>query len=164
MSSTSFLNLLQKFKPEDICFVGLGNKYREDDAAGLILLKKLRATDLFKSSYFIDAGTTPENYLQTILDSYCNLVVFIDIAHCGNPPGEINLLDSSNFDTSECSTHAYSLKLIERFLKLLNDVEIKYLVIEPETTKLGQKISQSILNEMEDFINQFNGYNPEYLN
>ena len=90
MNFTTFKNALNQYRPSDIVFVGLGNEYRGDDAAGLIFFDRLRESQQFEFSHFVLARTNPENHLEEILSYKPKLVVFID-ADYSDYPDEMQL-------------------------------------------------------------------------
>lgn len=145
MNFNLFQEPLQTYPPESIVFVGVGNTMRSDDSAGLILLQRLRELRTCQKSHFIQAGTNPENHLQTILDLQPEAVVFIDAARLGQPPGTIQWLSKNDLDRIRISTHAFSISLIEEYILSHIPVRFYYLGIEPESTAPGTDLSASVL-------------------
>lgn len=141
MNFKEFTLALQGYAAGEIIFVGLGNEYRRDDRAGLMLSDGLKRTPDFSGCHFINAGTNPENYLQDILSQHAKVVVFIDAARFGGAPGEIQWLDDDKIDNVKISTHAYSIKMVETYLKAHQNLQVKYLGIEPHDTDPGEKFS-----------------------
>jgi hydrogenase maturation protease len=140
------------FPPEEIVFVGLGNMARGDDAAGLLFLRELRKRLEFLAAHFINAGTNPENHLQQILDFSPSLVVFIDAARCDRPAGEMFWIETADLDTAAISTHAFSIRMIEEYLKANSALEVKYFGIQPETTTPGSSVSDCAKQRLADFF------------
>lgn len=152
MNFKDFLKDLSLFKPGDIIFVGLGNEHCGDDAAGLIFIDKLKDFPDFAGSCFISARTNPENYLQKILDSKGNVIVFIDAARFGGKAGEISWIDPHDIERLSISTHAFSLKMVEQYLRNHRQFDFKYLGIEPLTTNIGDHLSSQVLTQMAVFF------------
>ncbi len=144
MNFKEFSEKLRSHSPEKIIFVVLGNKLRSDDAAGIIIGEKLKRKNPFSESYFIDAGTNPENYLETILDIDAEAVVFIDSANWQDKPGTIKWLDSEMIDKTAFSTHTFSIKLIEQYLLMEKDLKFYYLGVQAEDTGPGTILSESV--------------------
>jgi len=117
MSFDTWQKILEGADISKVVFVGLGNKYRQDDSAGLVLLSLLKETDYFKKANFINSGTNPENYLEQILMYGPELVVFIDAARFGGFPGEVKFIEQDQLNSVSISTHAFSIKMIEDFIK-----------------------------------------------
>jgi hydrogenase maturation protease len=153
MNFSAFKEALH-YPPEEIVFVGLGNMARGDDAAGLLFLRKLKKRNEFLASHFVEAGTNPENYLQKILDFTPRLVVFIDAAHCGRSFSDMFWIETDALDTAAISTHAFSIRMIEEYLKANAPLEVKYFGIQPEITAPGSPLSAAVKQSLEHFFNE----------
>lgn len=149
MNFKSFEDVLLAYPVESIVFVGLGNSMRSDDRAGLVLLRNLKQCKSFHDARFIEAGANPENYLQAILDLNPMAVVFIDTARFGQPPGTIQWLTRQNLDQMRISTHAFSLTLVEDYIRTHQEVDFHYLGIEPESTVPGTELSAVVQNNLD---------------
>jgi hydrogenase maturation protease len=152
MNFEDFTGKLERFIPEKIVFVGLGNEYRGDDMAGVLFLNLLMGKEQFKNSSFIKAGTNPENYLYKILLEEPSAVVFIDSVRSSSNSGLIEWIGNDQIDSIQISTHAFSLKLIAEYLQKNMPVEIKFLGISTGPGIFGQKVSQTIVNSFNKFF------------
>ena len=139
-------------RPNQMAFVGLGNPYRGDDAAGLILFDRLKNSPSLMGARFIRAEANPENHLQEILDSGAGLVVFIDAARYGGRPGEIVWVDENRIDSASVSTHAFSLRAVTDFLRLHRPFVFKVLAIQSGATGLGAALSPAVRQGVEAFF------------
>ncbi len=137
---------------ENIVFVGLGNESRGDDAAGLFFLQKLKEQPEFKAANFIYAGTNPENYLQQILEAHPSLVVFIDAADWDVSPGEMRWIDPAELDHIQISTHAFSIQLVENYLKAHQAMDTKYFSIQYGSIRSGTQLSDHIKENILSFF------------
>ncbi len=151
MNFTDFKKSLYVPAPK-IVFVGLGNKARGDDAAGLLFLHELQRCRDFRGAAFIEAGTNPENVLEPILAHHPEMVIFIDAANVGKAPGDICWIDHDNLDTARISTHAFSVTMVEHYLKAHKTMDIKYLGIRPATTAMGTQLSVKVKSALESFF------------
>ena len=152
MNFKDFIKELSPYKPGEIVFVGLGNELCGDDAAGLLFLDKLKDSTHFIGSDFIKAYTNPENYLHKVIDSKARVVVIIDAARCGGRAGEISWIDPHDIKYTSISTHAFSIKLLEKYLLNHRMFEFKYLGIEPLSTNHGDFLSSQVLTQMAVFF------------
>lgn len=143
---------------DQIVFVGLGNESRGDDAAGLLFLNELRKQIRFKSATMINAGSNPENVLQPILDAQPAMVVFIDATNWGGLPGEMRWIDRSELDQIRISTHAFSIQMVEQYLKAHQPMQIRYLGIQYGSIHPGDAISEPIINSIRSFFNASNNW------
>lgn len=152
MNFIQLLDRLAEYSKESIVFVGLGNEFRSDDNAGLMLLNRLKETTQFQFSKFISAGKNPENHLDQILKLNPEVVVFLDAAEFGGLPGEIKILNDPEISTSQFSTHTFSIKIIEKFLLLNQKMDFIYLGIQYADLKSGNVISQTINSSINNFF------------
>jgi len=132
---------LRDYLDELITFVGLGNRLRGDDAAGLELLDLIEKSGVFPGAYYVSAGTNPENYLEQILSAKPGLVIFLDACDLGNDPGAIRWLNNDEIETAGISTHAFSITMIEKYLNLERETECRYLAVQPGSINAGSGLS-----------------------
>lgn len=154
MNFTHLLNRLTKYSNDKIVFVGLGNKARGDDVAGLLFTDILKSKSAFQNSKFVFAGKNPENHLQEIINYNPDAVVFIDAANWGGTPGEIMFLNSDNISNYDFSTHAFSIKLIEKFILLNRKMDFHYIGIQTKSNQLGKDISEEVRKSIIEFFNE----------
>lgn len=152
MNFKPFEDGLSAYPAESIVFVGLGNPMRSDDGAGLILLQTIKQSKHFQDAHYIEAGSNPENYLQAILDLHPKAVVFIDTAEFNQPPGTIQWLSKTDLDQIRISTHAFSMTLVEDYIRAHQTVDFHYLGIQPESTALGSEISTIVQKKLDQFL------------
>ena len=146
MNFEQFSRDLADYPPKHILFLALGNERRGDDGAGLLLANLLRDSAPFRRCRYIFARTNPENHLQQILDAKPELVVCIDAAHRGLPPGSIEWIDPADLDACRSGTHAFSIALIEKYINFHQPVPFKYLGIEPMSMELNTRITPFIMS------------------
>jgi len=151
MNFDEFCAAFAEFKNEDIVFVGLGNRWRGDDGVGLQVVEQLQLSPRLAGAHFILAGTTPENYLQQILDCHARLVIFIDASRFEGTPGQLSWCTSEQIDSIGLSTHAFSIKLVEQYLCVGQALEFKYLLIQPEQTSFGEGLSKALQQSLRKF-------------
>lgn len=154
MNLNDFKEEILNYPPGKIVFVGLGNDYRGDDAAGLLFLNRLKELSFLSGATFIKANTNPENHLREIAAPNPKLVVFIDAAQTGRNPGDIFWIDPEELNSVNISTHSFSIKMIEDFLRAGQEMNFKYLGIEPLKTSLGQSISREVIQRIDKFFEE----------
>ena len=152
MNFENLVTELKEFEREKILFVGLGNEYRGDDGAGLVFLEEIKKNEEFASSNFIQAGRNPENHLLEIIRLKPQIVVFIDAAEYSEEPGTISFLSSKQINSLGISTHAFSIKLIEKFLLNEQQMEFRYLCIQPQSTKFREELSEAVSESIKEFF------------
>ena len=154
MKIENLIQELKKYSPAEIIFVGLGNEYRCDDAAGLVFFDRLRNTAYFKASHFIRAEMNPENHLQQILEIRGKVIVFIDAIFISFNKENIFFLSAKNVETLKISTHSFSLNLLEKFLLSEQKFVFKYLCIRGYNKGFGNSLSTELQISIEDFFKE----------
>ncbi|MDZ7371372.1 MAG: hypothetical protein ONB12_09400, partial [candidate division KSB1 bacterium] len=79
-------------------------------------------------------------------------VVFIDAVDSPRPPGEIFWIAPDELDGAGMSTHAFSLRMIERYLLAHVPLEVRYLGIQAATTRVGSGLSDSVMKSLDAFF------------
>jgi len=144
---------LSPIKNTKIVMVGLGNPMRQDDQSGLVLLKEIQKRGLLDSANFIFANTTPENHLEKIVSLHPGIVIFIDTVKMQRSPGEIEEIPSNQVETKGFSTHSYSIKLIEKYLRLEGINNFMYIGIEPGEMGMGECLTTPVKEGINSFFN-----------
>ena len=148
MDLTNLFNLIKQDKSKSILFIGLGNKDRGDDLAGIYIINKLQKNFIpnqqKRDIKFLVAGRVPENYLQKIIDLQPEIIIFIDTAYMNEEPGIIKVIPPESIDTLCTSTHTSSLSLIISYIKNSIDTDVYLIGIQPESTQYWKDISYVI--------------------
>jgi hydrogenase maturation protease len=142
---------------KNIVVIGLGNPLMSDEGIGVHVIRKLSEhQDKFPSVEFIDAGTGGINILHLIANR--KKAVIIDCAKMGKKPGTIKQFEPADVKTAKKMTHfslheADILRIID-LSKLLGECpeQIAIFGIEPESLKLGQKLSQTLAGKMDAYL------------
>jgi len=135
-------------------FMTAGNAFRCDDGIGQYLAVQLapvlRGCDWIR---LIDAGTTPENYIDEVISFAPQLVVFLDAANFGGKTGEFVLIeDETALPQSASSTHAIPLNLIAALIKTECDCAVVYIGIQAEDMQPGQALTQNVKAAADLFV------------
>ena len=128
-----------------IAIVGIGNLMKADDGAGMVMaaaLKKRLAG--FSEIRTYETGTTPENHLAAIIAFKPEIIYLIDAADFRGEVGEFKLFPAHQVKSQGFSTHAISISLIIRFLKLQTEAEIFLLAIQPEEISTREGLSARV--------------------
>ena len=153
MNFKELVNELGSIKNNKIVFVGLGNADRGDDGAGIELVSRFEQNKLLKGTICLVVSTTPENYLAKISAVNPEIVIFVDAVRMDESPGTIKEIDPEQVTSRGFSTHSYSIKLIEKFLRVEGINNFKYIGIEPQNTDFNQKLSAEVLSGIDQFFN-----------
>ena len=130
---------------DNVVVAGIGNSLRGDDYAGLKIAENLQ-TKVSNNVCVIDCETVPENYLIDIQNFHPTHILLIDAALIGTQPGETKLVKATTIaGNSTFSSHGLPLRLFcEYITKLLPDVKISLLLIEPANMDFGYELSPQV--------------------
>jgi hydrogenase 3 maturation protease len=130
--------------------LGVGNRLSHDDGFGSLLAQRLRGTDWTA----IDAGTALENITGEVRDLAPDLLVIVDAAQMGLPPGSVRRLPLEATDRMLASTHGLPLPFV---IRLLGDAakETVLIGVEPGDLSLGEGLSPSMDAAMEGLVKRF---------
>lgn len=152
----NFKELQKKLSPiknTKIVMVGMGNPMRQDDQSGLILLEEIQKRKLLKGAKFVSAKTTPENHLEKIVSLHPEIVIFVDTVKMQRAPGEITNIPPTQVESRGFSTHSYSIKLIEKYLRNEGINNFMYIGIEPGEMGIGESLTTPVKEGIDSFFN-----------
>lgn len=136
-------------KEKGALFIGVGNSLRSDDGVGVILAQRLK-----DKINIIEAGTTPENYLNKIIGLRPREVWVIDCLDFSASPGQWRIFKAGELNSSHLFfTHNFSLELFCKYLKDAAGLETFILGIQPKSTRFSDHLSkevESVLPEIEN--------------
>ncbi len=133
--------------------LGIGNRLGGDDAAGTCVVDMLnrrrhRAKALLPTEIMaIDAGTAPESYASVIRRHQPDLLLLVDAADMGLPPGALRIIRPEQISLLSFSTHHMPLSM---FISYVKDFcgEVVLVGVQPEQTEMGKHISQAVRDSM----------------
>ena len=140
---------------ERIAILAVGSELRADDAAGLLVAKKLsqKLAHLDGRIKIILGETAPENFTGEIRTYKPTHLIILDCAECGLEPGTIQFIDSENVGGISFSTHMLPLKLMVDYLLSDNHIEVMIIGIQPEVLEFGQPVSAKIKKTINSLAN-----------
>jgi hydrogenase 3 maturation protease len=136
--------------------VGIGHELRGDDAAGVAVVRALGRAEARRSRrgnprppaarslLVIDAGPAPENCTAALRRFGPDLVLLIDAAEFGAPPGTVCWLDWRSAAGLSASTHTLPCSLLARYLIAELGCRVMLLGIQPADTTIGASLSPAV--------------------
>jgi len=124
--------------------VGVGNRFRGDDAVGPLVIDELAGSDGLE---LIDAGSAPENYIEPVVRLDPGLLVFVDACDFGGQPGEFREFGRDEIDRLAgglVSTHTLPLTMTVALLGEQVRSEIVLLGIQPEQLDFNAGLSDRV--------------------
>jgi len=127
--------------------LGIGNPLRRDDGVGLWVAEQMRGSDW----EVIPAGQSAENALGIVSRLAPDLLVVVDAAEMGLPPGSVRRLPVEDAQRMLGSTHALPLPFL---LSTVRDrVEETVLIgIQPADRSLGEGLTPEGKRGAEDLV------------
>ncbi len=135
--------------------MGIGNPFRGDDAAGLLVARRLRTR--VKT---VLCETDPLDYIEEICQNKPERLIIIDAINAGEKPGKIIHVDINSVDNLSLSTHHFPISLFLKFIKkCVKKIEIWGIQVKnvefgadmSEEVKLAvSKLTELIANKIEN--------------
>jgi hydrogenase 3 maturation protease len=133
--------------------LGIGNRLGGDDAAGAYVVDILNQrqhrakaplhAEIIPIVIGIDAGTAPESYTSVIRQRRPDLLILVDAADMGLPPGALRTIMPEKISVLSFSTHSMPLSM---FMSYVEEFCGKALLVgvQPEQTDTGRHISKTV--------------------
>jgi hydrogenase maturation protease len=142
-------------RPGRLAVLGVGNLARGDDAAGV------RAAEAL--ARLADAGTcgrlkvfvteeAPENFTGRVRACGADVVLVLDAAAGGFPPGTIHLVDLRQIAREDVSTHRTPLSTLAEFLDRTAGCRVVILGIEPQSFAAGALLSPAVRDAVQKVV------------
>ena len=138
---------LSKLRGSSTVIVGIGNILKGDDGAGPLVCERLKQAKV--SAGLIDAGTVPENYIQTIIKKAPRTLLVIDAIDFGAEAGTIRIFEPRQLNSHVISTHTLSPRLFVDIICRSVRVDVYFVGIQPAQTQLGESISAAVSTAIE---------------
>jgi len=130
-----------------VVIVGIGNELRADDGFGPALIQKLTGQ---VNAVCINAGSAPENFTRLIVSEAPDTILLVDALHLGLVPGQYEILTKQQIAEFGLSTHDMSPNMLIDYLQSQTDADIYVLGVQPQNLQLGQDISGSFKQALEE--------------
>lgn len=127
-----------------LALIGVGNPLRHDDQVGLEIVHQFNLQMQDARVLVIESESVPENYLDTIVAFNPSHILILDAALLTLPAGTARFMESIPAIPSSISTHTLPLHLFTSYLQRILDVQIGFLLIQPEDITFGEGLSPEI--------------------
>ena len=136
-----------------IAIVGIGNQYRCDDAAGILIARTLSQYEFATEHILIcEAGHAPENITGELRKFAPNLVLLVDAAEMGKEPGTIEWIREEEIDGMSASTHSLPLSMLALYLRMELNCKVSLLGIQPKSNEVGETVSEEVLGTIDEVV------------
>ena len=119
--------------------LGIGNPLRGDDGAGNYIARHFR----MKGWQVIDCGTAPENFTGVVRKTKPDVLVLVDAADMGLPPGEFRIIPPERIEDVGLGTHQLPL---DQFISFIGECAGKVILvgIQPVVVEMGEGLSPAV--------------------
>ena len=119
--------------------LGIGNRRHGDDALGPVFARAFRHPDWRT----VDASTAPENFTGLIRRLHPGLLVLLDAADMGLPPGTLRRIEPNEVRSIDFGTHAGSIGQLAAYCSDCAG-RVVILGIQPAGTLPGARLSPPV--------------------
>ncbi len=120
---------------------GIGNRMRGDDAAGPLVIDKLKKAVKTKDVLLLDCGELPENLITRITKFKPDKLILIDSADLGEQPGAFREINQEEIKDHVLSTHKMPLTMLVKFLNSKIKFDLIFIGIQPKQSGLNEPVS-----------------------
>ena len=138
----SLLKQLNILRNSTTVIVGIGNILKGDDGAGPLVCQQLKQEKICAD--LIDAGTVPENYIQSIIKKAPQNLLVIDAIDFEAAPGTIKIFAPEQLSSHVISTHFLSPRVFVDMVCQNVIVDVYFIGIQPAQMLLGQSVSPEV--------------------
>jgi len=133
-----------------VAFLGIGHPLRRDDAAGVEVCERMRPALRGRGDVLVvSGGSAPENCVGALRAFGPDLVVVIDAARMGQPPGTLLRIGPSDPRVAGASTHTLPLPTFCAYVEATLGCDVTLLGIEPADTSFGEGLTPAVERAVE---------------
>jgi hydrogenase 3 maturation protease len=142
--------------------LGIGNRLGGDDAAGICVVDMLNPalsalsagrhkakTSLPPEFLAIDAGTAPESYTSVIRQHRPDLLILVDAADMGLPPGALRTITPEKISILSFSTHHMPLSMFVSYVEEFCG-KVVLIGVQPKRIEAGSGISTAVCKSVKN--------------
>ena len=142
-----------------LAVVGVGQTLRGDDAAGPLVIHRLRdLLDADERLCLVDAGHAPENCLGPIVRFQPDYILFVDAIAAEYLPGNILWLAGEATEETGGGTHTLSLSTLAEYLTAATGATVGIVGIQPAGLALGDPLSPAVAAAIEQVASALAAY------
>jgi len=118
-----------------------------DDGFGSVFIEKIKGKI---KAICINAGTSPENFIGSVLKENPDTILFVDAVHMDIKPGQYKILKPSDILKSGFTTHDLSPRMFIEYIKNETKADIYILGVQPQNIAFGDEMSYNVKMTLEN--------------
>lgn len=136
-----------------IAVLGLGSEEWGDDAAGILVARRLgRRLRSPENILVIEAGTMPENFSGLLRKFSPDFILMIDAIQAGSKPANIRWIDLKDLDGISAFTHGLPLTLQAGYLRDELGCELGLIGIDGASFNFGEPVSLPVRRAVDNVV------------
>lgn len=141
-------------QPPRVAVVGVGHDLNGDDAAGLAVARALRRRLADQDRLVvIEAGIAPENCTGALRVFRPHLVLLVDAAQMGDPPGSVRWVPWQDTTGVSATTHTLPLYMLGKFLAADLGCDVALLGLQPFANEFDTPLSSGMQTVIDSVVN-----------
>jgi hydrogenase 3 maturation protease len=134
-----------------VVVLGVGSELRGDDAAGLLIARRLRQKSPANFCVLL-GGTAPENFTGEIKKQNPSHLVIIDAAEMNEPPGTVKLIPLEKIGGYTFCTHTLPLKVMIDFIRHSHPCEVAVIAVQPKGMGFEAPVSDEVKRAVAEVV------------
>jgi len=136
---------------QKVVVAGVGNPFRKDDFVGVEIVRNLKPK-VSKKTFFIEAETIPESYMQKIVEFKPTHVLLVDAGIINKPAGNAILAHPEQLiKKTSISTHTLPLRIFCDYITQTAHAKLALLIIQPVNVDFGEGLTPVLKKTAENF-------------
>jgi hydrogenase 3 maturation protease len=128
-----------------VALVGIGQELRGDDVAGLLVVRAAtRSLPIRDDLLIIEAASAPESFTGPLRRFAPDVVLLIDAADLGGPPGTVTWIDPGTVGGVGASTHTLPLHVFASYLETTIGCAVGIIGIQPASLAFDAPVSTAV--------------------
>lgn len=126
--------------------MGIGNDLKGDDGVGWYVTEKVGERVGKDKNLLLLKTSVPENHIKEVSDFSPKLLVIVDAADFGKPPGTVKLIQEYQISRTAISTHSSPLTIFLRLYQADESLKKPVMIIgiQRESNEFGQPMSAPV--------------------
>jgi hydrogenase 3 maturation protease len=138
-----------------LTLLGIGNELNGDDAAGVLVVRGLRARLAPRPHLLlIEAGLAPEAFTAPLRRFAPDLVVLVDAALLEQPAGTVEMVDWRETDGLSATTHTLPPSVLVQFIQHELGCPVELILIQPDDIEFDHPVSPAVQDTIDQVVDR----------